>query len=75
MKPDVSRGIDPVPAVYDIRTDMLCFREGIEVYRWPPEHLPFTLVEVVIDGRMMRCADRSWVIKHALNAANAVLEN
>ena len=60
MKQDVSQGIEPVVANYDICQDTVLFRIGREMYVFPYSHMPFTLVEI---GKQ-KCADAELIIKH-----------
>jgi hypothetical protein len=66
MQRDISRGIDPIPAQYDINRDVLIFRDGAMCYEWQTHALPFTTFYMSDDsfGRNSIYADRALVLKH-----------
>ena len=65
MRRDISTGVDPVPAFYDIIEDAVEFNIDGKIVKFANAKLPFTLVEADYKGYKMRCADKALVLRHA----------
>jgi hypothetical protein len=60
---EVSVGVDPVQAGYDINLDRIWFNVDGELYSWWSRDLPFTVCDVSVGGKITRCADRNLVLR------------
>lgn len=65
MEKEISQGVDPVPAMYDIIEDNFAFRVDGKTYTYDYKTIPFTMTRQYVDGASRMCADKALILKHA----------
>lgn len=64
MSIDISHGVEPIKAAYDIRKDAVLFNLDGKTVEFDYRDLPFSLKPMVVSGLPCQCADRELILKH-----------